>query len=131
MGLKFENGQLDNINFSGSASPRFSKGKMTMLYNDLEADLSKKDFENKNKFLSWLANAVLYTSNPGKNTEIRIVQMEFERVPYKGFGNLMWKTLQSGIMHTVLPTGKTIQSEETDNDKKDERRKRKERKKKK
>jgi hypothetical protein len=131
MGLKFENGQLDNINFSGSASPRFSKGKMTMLYNDLEADLSKKDFENKNKFLSWLANAVLYTSNPGKNTEIRIVQMEFERVPYKGFGNLMWKTLQSGIMNTVLPTGKTIQSEETDNDKKDERRKRKERKKKK
>jgi hypothetical protein len=131
MGLKFDNGQLDNINFSGSASPRFSKGKMTMLYHNLEADISKKDFENKNKFLSWLANAVLYTSNPGKNTEIRIAQMEFERVPYKGFGNLMWKTLQSGIMHSVLPTGKTIQTKETDNDKKDKRRKKKERKEKK
>jgi len=128
MGLKFDKGQLDKITFNGSASPRFSKGEMTMLYHDLEAELSKKDFENKSKFLSWVANAVLYTSNPGKSTDIRVVQMDFERVPYKGFGNLVWKTLQSGIVNTVLPTGKTTETKEVDNYKKDRRRKKKERK---
>ncbi|MCB2207538.1 MAG: hypothetical protein KQH67_04520 [Bacteroidetes bacterium] len=128
MGIKFIQGQLDNINFSGSASPRFSKGEMTMLYHDLEAEVSKKDLLNTNKFLSWVANAVLYTSNPGKNTDIRVVQMEFERVPYKGFGNVVWKTLQSGIVNTVLPTGKTINEEEDQESKKEKRKKRKERK---
>lgn len=128
MGIKFIKGQLDEISFSGSSSPRFSKGEMTMLYHDLEAELSKKDSHNKNKFLSWIANAVLYKSNPGENTDIRVVQMDFERVLYKGFGNLMWKTLQSGIVNTVLPTGKATETKGVDNDKKDRRRKNKEKK---
>jgi len=126
MGIKFNKGQLDEISFSGSASPRFSKGEMTMLYHDLEAEVSKKDLLNTSKFLSWVANAVLYTSNPGKNTDIRIVQMNFERVPYKGFGNVVWKTLQSGIINTVLPTGKTIDTKEVHESKKDKRKKRRE-----
>ena len=64
--------------------------------------------ERKNKLLSWAANTVIHVSNPGKNNKVRIASMEFERVEYKGFGNYVWKTLLSGIMNTILPTGKTV-----------------------
>jgi hypothetical protein len=111
MGLKFEQGRLNEINFSGSANNQFSKGTMTMLYSDLQADIAKKDLEKKNKFLSWAANAVTHVSNPGKNNKIRVASMAFERVTYKGFGNYVWKTLLSGIMNTILPTGKTVKED--------------------
>lgn len=107
MGVKFVKGDLKEITFSGSANDKYSKGEMTMLYANLEAEVDKKDPEkDKNKFLSWVANTVVHTSNPGSNNKLRTASMEFERVPYKGFGNFVWKTLQSGIVATVTPTGK-------------------------
>jgi len=33
--------------------------------------------------------------------------MNFDRVSYKGFGNVLWKTLQSGIVNTIAPFGLT------------------------
>ena len=32
--------------------------------------------------------------------------IEFERVPYKGFSNLIWKSVMSGMVNTVSPFGK-------------------------
>jgi hypothetical protein len=111
MGVKFVEGDLKGITFSGSANSTNSKGEMTMLYDNLQAEVDKKDPEkDKNKFLSWIANTVVHTSNPGKNNKLRIASMEFERIPYKGFGNYVWKTLQSGIVATVTPTGKKVRT---------------------
>lgn len=107
IGVKFIKGDLNEITFSGSANPRTSTGSMTMIYSDLEAEVSKKDPEkDKSKFLSWVANTVVHASNPGKNNKLRTANMQFDRVMYKGFGNFVWKTLQSGIVTTVTPTGK-------------------------
>lgn len=115
MGVKFTSGDLKEIDFSGSANDRYSKGNMTMLYSNLEAEVAKKDTEkDKNKFLSWVANTVVHTSNPGSNNKLRTATMEFERVPYKGFGNFVWKTLQSGIVATVTPTGKKVRTTKED-----------------
>ena len=111
MGLKFKHGHLKKINFNGSANSKISKGEMTMLYNDLEAEIIKKNDEDKNKFVSWAANTVIFKSNPGKNNKLRTATMEFERVPYKGFGNFVWKTLQSGIIRTVVPSTKSIKTD--------------------
>ena len=33
--------------------------------------------------------------------------MDFERTPYKGLGNYLWKTIESGIINTVSPVGLT------------------------
>jgi hypothetical protein len=84
---------------------------MTMLYDGLAAEVVKKDQQSKNKFLSWAANAVLKTSNPGKNGKTRVVVIGFERVMYKGLGNFLWKTLQTGITSTITPTGKQVKDE--------------------
>jgi len=106
IGVKFNSGQLNEISFSGSGSSRYSGGEMTMLYTDLDAEVVKKNQKDKSKFLSWAANTVIHTSNPGKNNKLRVAQMEAERVIYKGFGNIVWKALQSGIVNSVTPTGK-------------------------
>ncbi|PLW96208.1 MAG: hypothetical protein C0591_09290 [Marinilabiliales bacterium] len=111
IGVKFIKGDLKEITFSGSANDKYSKGEMTMLYANLEAEVDNKDPEkDKNKFLSWVANTIVHTSNPGSNNKLRTATMEFERVPYKGFGNFVWKTLQSGIVATVTPTGKKVRT---------------------
>ena len=113
IGAKFAGGELSSITFKGSANRTNSLGEMTMLYSDLNGELVKKDQKSTNKFLSWAANVVLRTSNPNNKGNTRVALMQFDRVMYKGFGNFLWKTLQSGIVNTVSPTGKQLKEENT------------------
>jgi len=112
-GIKFEAGHLNSLKFYAYASPKGSKGLMTMLYDGLKADIPKKDVKKKNKFLSFSANAVLRSSNPTKKGKTRVALAQFKRVEYKGFGNLLWKTVQSGLLNTILPIGKSHKEENT------------------
>jgi hypothetical protein len=127
LGIKFANGNIISIDFSGSANAYYSGGQMTMKYKDLEAEIFKKEENESNKFLTWVANSAARNNNPGKNGKLRVAQMQFDRVMYKGFGNFMWKTLQSGIVNTISPAGKsekvdTFQPEEESRKSKRERR---------
>ncbi len=106
-GIKFKSGRLKSIRFYANASPSSSVGQMTMLYNNLQAEIPKKNIDKNNKILSFGANTVLHVSNPSKKGRIRISTIKTERVLYKGFGNLLWKTVQSGIVNTVLFAGKS------------------------
>lgn len=103
-GIKFSKGTLNSIQFTVHGTPTGSSGKMSMLYENLEADLSNAKKEKKG--LSWIANTVLLGSNPSKKGKLRVAEVNFERVPYKGFTNLLWKSVQSGLMNTLLPVGK-------------------------
>ncbi len=110
-GIKFSGGRLNRLKFYAHANPEHSEGLMTMLYEDLEAEIVKKNSNKKNKFLSFTANAVLHTSNPSKKGKTRIALINTDRVEYKGFGNLLWKSVQSGLINTILPTGKLHKEE--------------------
>lgn len=105
-GVNFSAGILNSIQFSVHGTPSGSAGKMTMLYDNLEADFATK--EKKKKGLSWVANTVLLESNPSKKGKLRVAEIQFERVPYKSFGNLLWKSVMSGMVNTLLPIGKQI-----------------------
>ncbi|NOY51393.1 MAG: hypothetical protein GXO88_12645 [Chlorobi bacterium] len=105
-GIKIKKGNLKRIRFAVAASPRRSIGNMTMLYNDLEAEVAKVDVEEKDKALSWLANVVVPKSNPSRKGKTKVARIEFERVAYKGMGNLLWKSVQSGLVNTISPIGK-------------------------
>ena len=48
----------------------------------------------------------MHKGNPGKNDKVREVIMSFDRVEYKGLGNYLWKTIQSGLVNTIAPIGK-------------------------
>ncbi len=110
-GIKFDSGRLNSLKFYANASPKYAEGLMTMLYEDLEAEVSKKNTNKENKLLSFAANTVLRTSNPSKKGKTRVALIKTNRVKYKGFGNLLWKSVQSGLINTILPTGKLHKEE--------------------
>ncbi len=116
-GIKFKGGKLNSMKFYANASPKSAKGLMTMLYDDLEAEIPKKEAKETNKFLSFGANAVLRTSNPNKKGKTRIALIQNDRIEYKGFGNLLWKSVQSGLVNTILPTGKSHKEEKKNKNK--------------
>lgn len=110
IGLKVLNGRLNSMKFSATANDNFSSGTMTMLYQNLEANVFKAHSLEKNKFLSWSVNAIIKKSNPHKNKKARIAVMEFERDKYKGIGNYIWKTILSGITNSIAPGGKLVKT---------------------
>ena len=113
IGAKFEKGKLKSVTFKGGANDSVSSGQMTLLYSDLSVSILQKDRIKKNKFMSWAASSVSRTGNPGKNGTTRIAVMGFKRVMYKGFGNFMWKTLQTGIVNSISPFGKTLKTQKS------------------
>lgn len=106
LGLKVLKGNLQELTFEASANETEASGKMIMKYSGLEAEIFKQDSDEVNNFLSWTANTVLHTSNPENNGKVREVVLHYERVPYKGIGSYIWKTMQSGITNTISPFGK-------------------------
>ena len=106
LGIEISNGYLDGLTFEASADNYSSNGKMTMLYHDLETKILKSESNDKSKFKSWGVNRLVHKGNPGKNDKVREVIMSFDRVEYKGLGNYLWKTIQSGLVNTIAPGGK-------------------------
>ncbi len=96
------------MKFSATANNSASNGRVTMLYDNLKANVFKANSLEKNKFLSWSVNAVIKKSNPNKHNKTRIAVMEFERSTYKGLGNYIWKTVLTGITNSIAPGGKQI-----------------------
>lgn len=111
LGLKVLNGRIESLSFQATADNYNSHGTMKLKYYDLEAEVFKPKKTEKNGFLSWSVNNLIHKSNPGNNGELREATMNFDRVLYKGFGNILWKTVQSGIVNTIAPFGMTTEKE--------------------
>ena len=105
LGLKVLKGNLDYLSFKGKANNYDAYGTMRMLYHDLDATVYKKDSSEKSKFLSWAIKTVLHNSNPVKNKKVRVATMYHKHDKFRGFAGYLWKTLQSGIVNTLSPTG--------------------------
>ena len=104
IGIKFDAGTLDGVKFTARANTTYAIGEMTMLYHDLDGVVVRKNMKETNKLLSWVANTAMIQNNPIPGRDKRVEPMYFNRVMYKGLGNFLWKTLQSGITATLIPT---------------------------
>lgn len=104
MGLKFTSGSLDGLRFNIAGTPWTLSGDLTLLYHGLKVELDKPD-QTKRKTLSWAANTLLKSANPNKNGRTIVGNISFERVPYKGLGNFVWKGVESGLINSVNPLG--------------------------
>lgn len=123
LGIKVLNGHLDQLTFQARASSNSSEGTMTMLYRDMEAEVFKfkSASHEKSGFLTYSVNNLIHRSNPDKDGNVRVAVMNFDRVPYKGLGNYLWKTLQHGIMNTISPFGMTQEKAEAKKKRKEKR----------
>ncbi|MEM9649317.1 MAG: hypothetical protein AAF969_12615 [Bacteroidota bacterium] len=102
--IKFESGYVQRINFNGTGNADRASGEFVMIYDDLTTTVLKRKGHKKNKAFSWLANATVRKQNP-KNGRIKVARMEHQRVVYKGFGNYMFKTIETGLTNSVYPFG--------------------------
>jgi hypothetical protein len=104
----FSKGNIERVEFYGLAKKDTAVGRMEFLYSDLEVMVIKKDKMKEgqvaeNKFLSAVTKALLHKNNPLDGNAPRIGTMSFIRDPNKGFFNYYWKTIQSGLVNTILP----------------------------
>jgi hypothetical protein len=104
IGIKFEDGILDGVNFNFTGNSIKATGELTMLYRDLELEIYRKD-KSENKKISWVANTFIKKSNPSKRGRTVVAKIDFKRVKYKEFDNYLWKSIQSGIVNSLIPFG--------------------------
>jgi hypothetical protein len=101
--VKITSGTLKSLNFDFKANSKLSKGKVTLLYNDLEVKIFKADTVNqklKQKLIATLfANVfILKHNNPDKPGEIpRSFNVTYNRPMYFPFFKTIWQTLLAGI----------------------------------
>ena len=101
-GINFRGGTLNKLTFTGGANPRYSKGTLTMLYNNVKLDFVKKGKQKADKFLSWGATTVIRKDNPPAGKPPKKAVMTYTRDMEKGFGNFLWKTVFSGMKGTFI-----------------------------
>lgn len=104
--IKFNGGKVNRLTFDFIANDKASKGWMEFLYQDLDVALMKKDPEKEWGLVSSLANTMTLSNNPAPGKNLKIVEIGYERDKNKGIINYVWKTIQSGMIHTILPIKK-------------------------
>ncbi|MDT0539918.1 hypothetical protein [Croceitalea sp. P059] len=103
--IKFESGRVHKLNFNGQGNATSTTGDFVMHYDNLNTIVLRKDAMLTNKTFSWIANSAVRKENP-KNGKLKTAVIQFQRVPYKGFGNYIVKSIESGLINSVYPFGK-------------------------
>ncbi len=102
MNMDFKDGRVIRMTFDFTANDNNSKGWMEFLYKGLDVSLLSKDPAKEKKFLSKLANSMMLSDNPAPGKDLISVEIGYERDKNKGIINYMWKTLQSGMIRTIM-----------------------------
>lgn len=103
-------GKIDAMNFNFTANNDKAKGSLKMLYDGLSVTLKNKRTDDTTafaeKFISAIANYILFDSNPIKGKETRIGVIDFERDPEKFLFNYCFKSILSGIESSLVKRSK-------------------------
>lgn len=125
--MTFNGGILNRMAFNFTANDYESNGWMEFLFSDLDVALLREDADKQKKGLSLMANAVAISNNPAEGKDIKVVEIGFERDKNKGIINYIYKTLQSGMVRTIIPSNKyrikSDKKEKTMNSKKNDKKK--------
>jgi len=106
LNIRFNGGRLDRMTFSFTGNDKRSDGWMEFLYHDLNVELLKKESEKEWGFVSFMANTMTLSNNPAPGKDLKIVSIGYERDINKGMINYIWKTIQSGMIRTIIPVKK-------------------------
>lgn len=102
MNMNFKDGRVNRMTFDFSANDNNSNGWMEFLYEGLDVSLLKKDTGKEKGGISKIANSIMLSDNPAPGKDLVTVEIGFERDKNKGIINYMWKTLQSGMVRTIM-----------------------------
>jgi hypothetical protein len=106
LNMIFKGGTLTRMTFDFTGNDNVSKGWMEFLYKDLDVVVLGKEPGKEKGFVSFMANTLTLSNNPVPGKDIKAVEIGFERNKNKGIIGYIWKTIQSGLVRTILPTNK-------------------------
>jgi hypothetical protein len=106
LNMIFKAGKLNRMTFDFTGNDNVSKGWMEFLYQDLDAVVLNKESGKEKGFVSFMANAVTLSNNPAQGKDLKIVEIGFDRNKNKGLIGYVWRTIQSGMVRTIIPTKK-------------------------
>ncbi|WP_037317530.1 hypothetical protein [Salegentibacter sp. Hel_I_6] len=99
LNVKAEGGIRDmRFNFTGNNIN--STGNMKLVYNDFKVEVLREDGEEKNKFLSALANLIV--NNNATSEEKEQKNIKTKRTQTKSFWNYLWKNIRNGALKSFL-----------------------------
>jgi hypothetical protein len=104
--MTFKGGRVNRLTFDFTANDTRSSGWMEFLYQDLDVVLLGKEPGKEKGFVSYLANTMTLSNNPAPGKELKIVEIGYDRNKNKGIINYVWKTIQSGMVRTIIPIKK-------------------------
>ncbi|HET8809096.1 MAG TPA: hypothetical protein VFM65_02395 [Flavobacteriaceae bacterium] len=93
-------GGIDAVYFNFSGDYIDALGDMKMNYSDFSVEVLKKKGEEKNKFLSVIAN-IFVKANP-KNGTVSKEDIHVVRDATKSFWNYFWSCIEKGLLKLVL-----------------------------
>ncbi|MDN3493154.1 hypothetical protein [Winogradskyella bathintestinalis] len=100
------NGELEQTYFTISGNPSTSHIDLKMKYDDFEVSILKKDGEEKNKFLSTIANLFVSKDSQDDKKEFRYGQAEsVERDVTKSVFNYVWLNIKAGLLSAMTGDG--------------------------
>lgn len=100
--IRIECGMVDKLDFHIGADEDRAEGEMKFLYQNLRISLLKRSTEyRKRRFLSFLANSVIFTHNPKPGRSPRVGRIFYRRDEPVSFLNYVWKSLLSGFKSSV------------------------------
>jgi hypothetical protein len=99
LNIKAEGGIRDmRFNFAGNSQS--STGDMKLIYTNFKVEVLQKDGEEKNKFLSALANLIV--NNDAASEEKEQKNIKTKRTQTKSFWNYLWKNVRNGALKSFL-----------------------------
>ena len=98
---------IKKLHYSIKGNEKAGVGNLKLLYNNLAVELQKQDEKGDKmkgrKFLSFIVNKlVVYPDNPMKDEERKAMGIRVERIRYKSFFNLVWKTLFASVKEITI-----------------------------
>ena len=100
---KVASGNIKKSSFNYFANSYKSKGKIEIEYEDLKLEIHSNVKHKKHFFSSLLANSVVKTHNLKHHRGYKQGEIASLRNKNKSFFNVLWKSLQSGIIDILIP----------------------------
>lgn len=100
--LRIDRGRMEELSFQLNGDHRRLAGDVRLRYQDLKVSVIKRrDPGGRRGLASFLANAVLIRSNPGKNEVLRVARVDLPREPKRSFLNWLWRAILDGLKRSA------------------------------
>ena len=102
--IRIERGVVDKVVFAVNTQDGMATGNLKALYHDLKLAMLHKEKKKKRKFLSFLGNLLIKSTNKhAAGNPPKIGEISYRREADDGFVRLLWRAVKTGLITTLTP----------------------------